>query len=694
MAELYRYAAFISYSSKDAAFARRLHRSLEGYVIPTALGKFDLIGEGKKNRVYPVFRDREELSAGDLSDRIEAGLKASANLIVVCSPNSAASPWVQKEIEHFIALGRRDRIFTIIPDSVNNVAGADARDMFPPAFRADSNDTPLAADARRGKDGFRNSVLKIVAGMISVTPGQIINRDRARRRIRMLRQFGLALASAAILWSAASLIHEQDRRAYLARQRAHGDLTLNAAFELSSVTPPGAMLPLSDRYRGAFPLVDAAPSWSGSMANVWDEGLSQWLSGLPAVPTHLQLRENYRPTAEIDGTAPATPDALVALAPTGDFFLARRQQGGEALSIYDASSRTELAVIPLAPEWDVSLSGTHFALSGDLSSFAVLSPDQSIAIWEFSRRAQVRRTLPAGDCFAFDHGGRRVAVARAGIVEVVDVATGASLGRWEVVGEGGDGCSVTMSRGGDRVAVLLSGTAWVMQLGSQERPMPFSAGQYGLTAGILQFSSDDRLLIASGGRELFRFDVDTGDPLTPIEAGEVEADGFFGIVGPDGVLALIDLWNSTEIWRLDEGVRIGVLDVLGLSTQFTADGRYIIASDLRSGAIQFIDTAEMRAPLSQLHAQFRTPLCSPPNEVHSASERAAATLRRRFSQREALLQDVCSRYGVTDRRFWMDFPEQFRRAWESPRREAIRLRRLAGPLPPSDEEDQWRYIPE
>jgi hypothetical protein len=102
MAEPFRYAAFISYSSKDAAFARRLHRALEGYGIPSSLGKFDLTGgRGKRNRVHPVFRDRDEFGAGHFSDQIEASLKASAALIVVCAPNSAASPWVQKEIEFF-----------------------------------------------------------------------------------------------------------------------------------------------------------------------------------------------------------------------------------------------------------------------------------------------------------------------------------------------------------------------------------------------------------------------------------------------------------------------------------------------------------------------------------------------------------------------------------------------------------------
>jgi hypothetical protein len=184
MAESFRYAAFISYSSADAAFARRLHRALESYGVPAALGSFDLPGSAKPNRIYPVFRDREELSAGDLGERIKAALEASGALIVVCSPNAAASPWVQKEIEHFAGLGRRDRIFTVIADSAPSfdAAGGDAINAcFPRALIGEARE-PLAADARRGKDGFRNAWLKLVAGLIGVTPGQIIDRDKNRRR--------------------------------------------------------------------------------------------------------------------------------------------------------------------------------------------------------------------------------------------------------------------------------------------------------------------------------------------------------------------------------------------------------------------------------------------------------------------------------------------------------------------------------
>jgi len=216
MTEPYRYAAFISYSSKDARFARRLHGALERYGIPASLGKFEIIGAGaKRNRIYPVFRDREELSAGQLGAQIEANLAASAALIVVCSPNSAVSPWVQKEIEFFAAQGRHAKIFAIIPDTapLNDDQGADATlACFPPAFRGDalSGDKlePLAADARKGKDGFRNAWLKIVAGMIGVSPGQLIDRDR---RARTQRAVFNALGIAATVFAFGLVLANYDR---------------------------------------------------------------------------------------------------------------------------------------------------------------------------------------------------------------------------------------------------------------------------------------------------------------------------------------------------------------------------------------------------------------------------------------------------------------------------------------------------
>ena len=60
--EPYQYWAFISYSHADGAWARWLHRALEGYRIPSRLvGRDSEFGPIPK-KLFPVFRDRDELA--------------------------------------------------------------------------------------------------------------------------------------------------------------------------------------------------------------------------------------------------------------------------------------------------------------------------------------------------------------------------------------------------------------------------------------------------------------------------------------------------------------------------------------------------------------------------------------------------------------------------------------------------------
>lgn len=217
MAELYRYAAFLTYSSKDAAFARRLHAALEGFHIPKTLGHFDLAG--KPNRVYPVFRDREELAAGSLGTELEAALRASNALIVVCSPNAVASPWVDTEVRYFLSLGRPERAFAIIADGEPNASasGNPDQECFPAALREGPREW-LAADARETKDGFRNAWLKVVAGLLSVNAGVLQDRDRQRRRRLVLLSIAGCFALVAIIATGVGKLDLSDaREAFTAR---------------------------------------------------------------------------------------------------------------------------------------------------------------------------------------------------------------------------------------------------------------------------------------------------------------------------------------------------------------------------------------------------------------------------------------------------------------------------------------------
>ncbi|HEX3870828.1 MAG TPA: toll/interleukin-1 receptor domain-containing protein, partial [Pirellulales bacterium] len=193
----YKYWAFISYSHRDEAWAASLHRKLETYHVPRALrGKPTATGTVPR-RLFPIFRDRDELAgAADLGVKIRRALEQSRHLIVICSPNSAASPWVNQEIKAFKALGRDDRVLCFIvagEPHASEVPGNASQECFPPAarFRVGSSGDlidelaePLAADARKGKDGAANAVLKLMAGMLEVGFDDLKQREKLRKRRR------------------------------------------------------------------------------------------------------------------------------------------------------------------------------------------------------------------------------------------------------------------------------------------------------------------------------------------------------------------------------------------------------------------------------------------------------------------------------------------------------------------------------
>ena len=111
----FKYRAFISYSHRDTSWARWLHSALERYRIDRDLvGRQTSTGPLPKT-LRPIFRDRDEFSAGhSLTEQTLAALDASQFLIVLCSPGAAHSKYVNEEVRHFKATGGTSRV---IPSS-------------------------------------------------------------------------------------------------------------------------------------------------------------------------------------------------------------------------------------------------------------------------------------------------------------------------------------------------------------------------------------------------------------------------------------------------------------------------------------------------------------------------------------------------------------------------------------------------
>lgn len=106
-----KYFAFISYNSKDTAWGKKLQKKLEHYKLPATLCSEH--GWSRKP-ISPVFFAPTDIQPGGLTEELQERLKASKNLIVICSPHSAKSVWVGKEIEFFHSLGRTKNIHFFI----------------------------------------------------------------------------------------------------------------------------------------------------------------------------------------------------------------------------------------------------------------------------------------------------------------------------------------------------------------------------------------------------------------------------------------------------------------------------------------------------------------------------------------------------------------------------------------------------
>lgn len=220
----FRYWAFISYSHQDQAWGRWLHRALETYRIPSRLVGQPVAAGTIPARLAPVFRDRDELpTATDLDRTVAEALRQSWSLVVVCSPASAQSRWVNEEVREFQRLGRADRIHCLLVDGHPDDAHATC---FPPALRErpwgeQAVGEPIAADARRSGDGKASARLKLVAGILGVSFDKLVQRDHQRgyRRIALV---AVAAVLALVVLSTFTVVAITSRRDALA-QRSHAE---------------------------------------------------------------------------------------------------------------------------------------------------------------------------------------------------------------------------------------------------------------------------------------------------------------------------------------------------------------------------------------------------------------------------------------------------------------------------------------
>ena len=244
MNEKREYWTFVSYRHLDnhehgREWATWIAREIETYEVPPELvGTKGDRGDEIPERIYPVFRDEDELSADDdLSSPIYEALRNSKTVVVICSPQSVASRYVGNEISYFKSLGRSERVLAMMIEGEPHDTGG--RECFPTELKHPVNESgeidltvdvePVAADFRLldGSQGWTSkqecfrqlpdknaakkylercelAKLKLIAGILGVPLGVLVERDKAyqleqaQRKARIFTTIAAAMGMLAV----------------------------------------------------------------------------------------------------------------------------------------------------------------------------------------------------------------------------------------------------------------------------------------------------------------------------------------------------------------------------------------------------------------------------------------------------------------------------------------------------------------
>jgi WD40 repeat protein len=231
------YDAFMSYS-----------HAADGRLAPAVqTGLHRLARPWYKPRALRVFRDDTGLAVNPhLWAAITTAMESSSYFVLMASPEAAASPWVNREIEHWCETKSADHILPVLTDGTLmwDASRGDydhhASSALPPALAGRFADEPRHLDLRWARDEteldlrhsrFREAVADLAAPMHGIAKEELESEDvrRYRRGVRLARvavATVMAFALLAILAGFLALVsahraNASASRATLAASREH-----------------------------------------------------------------------------------------------------------------------------------------------------------------------------------------------------------------------------------------------------------------------------------------------------------------------------------------------------------------------------------------------------------------------------------------------------------------------------------------
>jgi WD40 repeat protein len=552
-----RYSAFMSYShASDERVASALHSALHRFARPW-----------NRLRALHVFRDKTSLAVNPtLWPSIQSALDRADHFILLASPESAASAWVGREIEHWLARHRAARILIVLTGGSLewDDAGAidpDRTDALAPSLAGALQQEPLYLDLRwargeadltLGNARFRDAVAQLAATLHGRPKDELVGEDlRQYRRSRRLARSAIAAlvvltvsatGAAVFAWSQRNEARAQSRIA-LARQLAAQSTSILARFPDQLDLALLLALESTDRFASA-------------------EGSDALRSALA-----LQPRTVHSYAAITPGRGRVRD---LAFGPDGRTIAAGREDG--TAEVLDIGSGSVLATLRhdedpgavtrgpgggfawKAPGVDEEVTSVAFSADGRL--LATGSNDGTARVWEIATgRERMRAPHDSGvSTVAFDPAGTRIASgSKDGTLRVWEVASGRELLRIE---HGEEVRQVAFAPGaGHLAAIATSGRVTLVSLDAGEE-RSWHVGVAGLG---LAFDRTGARLAAANGDVAVVWDVGTGDELLRVmhgitaDASLAHLEGWIDDVAfsPDGgYLATAGRDRTARVWSL------------------------------------------------------------------------------------------------------------------------------------------------
>ena len=172
---------FISYTRGDEKWAKWLQTKLEHFKLPTSLQK---VNPDLPRTIRVLNFPIENLEPGNLVEQISETIKRSKYLIVLCSPRSAQSAWVNKEVETFISLGRTEQILPLIIEG-EPYADNPSFECFPETLRQlpEGKEILSVNINELGRDA---AVIRLIARMLNVRFDALWQRHERLRKKKIL----------------------------------------------------------------------------------------------------------------------------------------------------------------------------------------------------------------------------------------------------------------------------------------------------------------------------------------------------------------------------------------------------------------------------------------------------------------------------------------------------------------------------